>query len=230
MRLAALREQVLEANLALARSGLAPGTFGNASGIDRGAGVVAIKPSGVSYARLTAGKLVLTDLEGNVVEGELRPSSDLPTHLALYRAWGAIGGVAHTHSEYATTWAQAGRAIPCLGTTHADHYPGPVPITAWLTEEAIAGAYERETGAAIVQALAGMDPAAVPGALVRGHGPFCWGRHALAAAEEAVALEMIAKLAYQTLHLEAAAQPLERALHEKHFRRKHGPSAYYGQP
>ncbi len=230
MRLAALREQVLEANLALARSGLAPATFGNASGVDRAAGLVAIKPSGVSYERLTAAMLVLTDLDGVVVEGELRPSSDLPTHLALYKAWPAIGGVAHTHSEYATTWAQAGWPIPCLGTTHADHYPGPVPITAWLTEAAIAAGYERETGAAIVQALEGMDPAEVPGALVRGHGPFCWGAHALAAAEEAVALERIARLAYQTLQLEAAARPLERALHEKHFRRKHGPSAYYGQP
>jgi L-ribulose-5-phosphate 4-epimerase len=230
MRLAELREQVVEANLELARSGLAPGTFGNASGIDRGEGVVAIKPSGVSYERLTAATLVLTDLEGRIVEGELRPSSDLPTHLALYRAWAAIGGVAHTHSEYATTWAQAGWPIPCLGTTHADHYPGPVPITDWLTEEAIAGAYERETGAAIVNALEGMDPAQVPGALVRGHGPFCWGKDAAAAVEEAVALETIARLAYRTLQLEAAARPLARALHDKHFQRKHGPAAYYGQP
>jgi len=229
MRLEALRAAVLEANLELVRRGLVLYTFGNASGVDRASGLVAIKPSGVDYDRLRPADMVLTDLEGQVVEGELRPSSDLATHLRLYRAFPAIGGVAHTHSDYATTWAQAGRAIPCLGTTHADYFDGPVPVTAALSDEAIAGAYEAETGAALCAALAGLDPERYPGALVRNHGPFCWGRDAAAAAHHAVILEAIAKMAYQTLAL-AGEAAMPRDLHQRHFSRKHGAGAYYGQP
>lgn len=229
MRLAKLREEVLEANLELVRRGLVLYTFGNASGIDREAGLVAIKPSGVAYDKLRPADLVLTDLEGRVVEGELRPSSDLPTHLKLYREYAAIGGVAHTHSDFATSWAQAARAIPCLGTTHADYFHGPVPVTGALRPEAIAGAYEAETGAAICRAISGLDPAHFPGVLVRGHGPFCWGRDAAEAAHHAVILEALAKMAYQTLALAEDMEALPRELHEKHFLRKHGAAAYYGQ-
>lgn len=230
MRLPELRAAVLEANLELVRRGLVLATFGNASGIDRAAGLVVIKPSGVEYDQLTPADMVITDLEGHVVEGSLRPSSDLPTHLCLYRAFTSIGGVAHTHSTFATTWAQAGRSIPCLGTTHADYFHGPVPITAPLSEQAIAAGYEAETGNTICRALDGLDPERIPAALVHGHGPFCWGRDAAAAAHHAVILEAIAQMAYQTFALSPGAEPLARGLHDKHFFRKHGPSAYYGQP
>lgn len=230
MRLPDLRAAVLEANLELVRRGLVLATFGNASGVDRASGLVVIKPSGVDYAQLTPADMVITDLDGRTVEGALRPSSDLPTHLCLYRAFPALGGVAHTHSIYATTWAQAGRAIPCLGTTHADYFHGPVPVTAPLSEEAIANGYEAETGTAICRALDGLDPERIPAALVHGHGPFCWGQDAAAAAHHAVILEAIAQMAYQTCALSPQAGPLARRLHDKHFFRKHGANAYYGQP
>jgi len=234
MKLPELRAAVLEANLELVRRGLVLYTFGNASGIDRAAGLVVIKPSGVDYDQLTPAAMVITDLEGRPVEGTLRPSSDLPTHLRLYREFPAVGGVAHTHSNYATAWAQAGRSIPCLGTTHADYFHGPVPVTAPLADQAIADGYEAETGTAICRALEGLDPDHIPGALVHGHGPFSWGRDPAAAAHHAVILEAIAQMAYQTLVLSgdsaAHAAPLARALHDKHFLRKHGASAYYGQP
>ncbi|HXE30712.1 MAG TPA: L-ribulose-5-phosphate 4-epimerase AraD [Terriglobales bacterium] len=229
MRLPELRSAVLDANLELVRRGLVLYTFGNASGIDRASGTVAIKPSGVDYDRLRPEDMVLADLDGNILEGSLRPSSDLPTHLCLYRAFPSIGGVAHTHSDYATTWAQAGREIPCLGTTHADYFHGPVPVTAPLTAAEIAAGYEAETGAAICRALRGLDPERIPAALVHGHGPFAWGRDPAAAAHHAVILEAIAKMAYQTLTLSQAAAPLARELHDKHFQRKHGSTAYYGQ-
>jgi L-ribulose-5-phosphate 4-epimerase len=230
MKLESLREEVLEANLELVRRGLALYTFGNASGRDRASGLVAIKPSGVPYERLRPADLVVVDLEGRLVEGALRPSSDLPTHLALYRAFPALGGVAHTHSRAATAFAQARREIPCLGTTHADYFHGPVPVTRLLTADEVAGDYEARTGQAIVERLAGADPLGTPGVLVAAHGPFTWGPTARAAAHHAVILEELAEIALRTLALDPAALPIPAYLRDKHFFRKHGPGAYYGQP
>lgn len=227
--LTALRQEVLEANLELFRRGLAIYTFGNASGISRDKGLVVIKPSGAPYESMKAEDLVATDLEGRVVEGGLRPSSDLPTHLALYRAFPALGGVAHTHSACATAWAQAGREIPCLGTTHADCFRGPIPVTAPLSPEEIQTDYELNTGRAIVKRFAGLDPMEMRAALVAGHGPFCWGASASQAAHNAVILEEIARIAYWTVMLNPAAAPLPSTLLDKHFFRKHGRGAYYGQ-
>jgi L-ribulose-5-phosphate 4-epimerase len=229
MLLERLREEVLEANLELVRRGLVLFTFGNASGIDRERSLVAIKPSGVPYDKLKPADIVVTDLAGVIVEGTLRPSSDMPTHLELYRSFTGIGGVAHTHSEFATAWAQAGRAVPCLGTTHADYFHGPVPVTGHLSAEEIAAGYEEKTGTAICRAFAGIDPNEIPAALVRGHGPFCWGPDVTAAAHNAVILEAVARMAYYTVTLAADVGPLPKALHEKHFLRKHGSTAYYGQ-
>ena len=228
-RLERLRRDVLEGNLELVRRGLVLYTFGNASGIDREEGLVVIKPSGVPYDELKPGHMVVTNLAGTVVEGDLRPSSDLPTHLALYRNFPGIGGVAHTHSEYATAWAQAGRPIPCLGTTHADYFHGPVPVTDELSVQEIAGDYEKNTGTAICRAFLKLDPESIPAVLVRGHAPFCWGKDVAAAAHHAVVLESVARMAYYTLNLSQDAQPLSPALHDKHFLRKHGKHAYYGQ-
>lgn len=230
MMLPTLREQVLDANLELVRRGLVLYTFGNASGIDRDQGLVVIKPSGVDYDRMKSADLVVTDLEGTIVEGTLRPSSDLPTHLVLYKAFSAIGGVAHTHSEYATSWAQARRPIPCFGTTHADSFYGPVPVTETMTDAEIQTAYEENTGQVIVRAFAKADPVAVPAVLVANHGPFAWGPDAGSAARNAVILEAIARTAFFTLGIDAEAQPIGRALHDKHYLRKHGAGAYYGQP
>lgn len=229
MLLKALREEVLEANRELVRRGLVLYTFGNASGISRQQGWVAIKPSGVPYEELTPEHMVITDLDGKVVEGSLRPSSDLPTHLELYKHCPGIGGVAHTHSEFATAWAQACRPIPCFGTTHADYFSGPVPVTDALTPEEIAGAYEKNTGLAICRLLEQVDADNVPAALVAGHGPFCWGATATEAAHTAVVLEAVARMAYYTVGLAADAAPIARELHDKHFQRKHGRGAYYGQ-
>ncbi len=229
MLLQALREEVLEANLELVRRGLVVFTFGNVSGIDRGQGLVAIKPSGVSYEELTAEKIVIADLEGKVVDGALRPSSDLATHLELYKHFAKIGGVAHTHSEYATAWAQAETEIPCFGTTHADYFQGPVPVTMLLSTEAIAGDYERETGLAICRRFRELDPEAIPAALVAGHGPFCWGASAAQAAHHAVMLEYVARLACHTVAINAESRPLQLVLRDRHFLRKHGEDAYYGQ-
>mgnify|MGYP005844503723 CR=1 FL=1 len=230
MMLEQLRREVLEANLELVRRGLVIYTFGNASGIAREQGLVAIKPSGVAFDELTPESIVLTDLGGRVAEGALRPSSDLDTHLVLYRAFQDIGGVAHTHSPYATAWAQAGRDIPCLGTTHADYFYGAVPATEPLSKDEIEGDYETNTGLAITRRFEGLDPLAVPGALVAGHGPFCWGRSARDAARNSVLLEEIAAAAYRTLALNPAAPPIPQALLDRHYLRKHGPRAYYGQP
>jgi L-ribulose-5-phosphate 4-epimerase len=229
MLLQALREEVLEANLELVRRGLVLYTFGNVSGIDRGQGLVAIKPSGVVYEELTAEKVVVTDLEGKIVDGALRPSSDLATHLELYKHFEHIGGVAHTHSEYATAWAQAETEIPCFGTTHADYFHGPVPVTARLSEAAIAGEYERETGAAIWRRFTELDPDAIPAVLVAGHGPFCWGASAAEAAHNSAILEYVARMASHTLSINGETQPLPQVLLDKHFLRKHGKHAYYGQ-
>jgi len=227
-----LREEVWRANQALVRGGLVTLSFGNASGVDRAAGVLVIKPSGVPYDQLLPEHLVVVSLEdGRVVEGELRPSSDTPTHLALYRRYPEIGGVVHTHSTAATAWAQAGRAIPPLGTTHADHFHGPVPVTRQMREAEVAGEYEAETGAVIIETLDGLalSAAEMPAALVASHGPFTWGRDAQDAADNATALEAVAAMASRTFALNPDAQPIARYLLERHFRRKHGPDAYYGQ-
>lgn len=229
MLLEHLRNEVCEANLELVKRGLVLYTFGNASGIARDEGLVVIKPSGVPYERLRPQDLVVTDLTGKTVEGSLRPSSDLPTHLVLYQHFSDIGGVAHTHSEFATAWAQAGREIPCFGTTHADYFHGPVPVTMELSAEEIACAYEKNTGLAICRAFEGLDPIGTPAVLVRGHAPFCWGPSVAEAAHHSVVLEAIARMAYYTMTLASGTKSLPSVLHDKHFFRKHGSKAYYGQ-
>jgi L-ribulose-5-phosphate 4-epimerase len=229
MLLPELRKAVLDANLELVRRGLVLYTFGNASGIDRARGLVVIKPSGVPYEDLTPEHMVISDLKGKIVEGDLRPSSDLPTHLELYRRFTTIGGVAHTHSEFATAWAQAEKPIPCFGTTHADYFHGSVPVTNRLTTSQINRDYELETGAAICETFRTLDPDRIPAALVAGHAPFCWGPTPGEAAHNAVILEYVARMAYHTLLINAESQPLMSDLHDKHFLRKHGSKAYYGQ-
>jgi L-ribulose-5-phosphate 4-epimerase len=229
MILQTLREQVLEANLEVVRRGLVLYTFGNASGIDRDQGIVAIKPSGVPYETMRASDIVLVDLDGRPVQGALRPSSDLATHLVLYRAFAGIGGIVHTHSRAATSWAQAGREIPCLGTTHADYFHGPVPVTDALSAEEIAGDYETNTGHLIVRQFQNLDPLHTPAVLVAGHAPFCWGTTPAEAAHVAVILEEIAAMALNALSINPQAGSLARDLHDKHFFRKHGPGASYGQ-
>jgi L-ribulose-5-phosphate 4-epimerase len=224
-----LRKQVLDANLELVRQGLVLYTFGNASGISRPEGLVAIKPSGVPYGTMRPQDLVITDLTGRVVEGELRPSSDLDTHLELYRSFPSIGGVVHTHSRYATVWAQAGREIPCLGTTHADYFRGAVPVTDPISAAEIQTGYELHTGKAIVRRFASLDPGEFPAVLIAGHGPFCWGQTAHEAAHTAVILENIAHMAYLSVTLNQEVPPLDAAMIDKHFLRKHGGKAYYGQ-
>jgi L-ribulose-5-phosphate 4-epimerase len=229
MKLKSLREEVLEANLELVRRGLVLYTFGNASGISREEGLVVIKPSGVPYESMKPEDLVVVSLDGTIVEGSLRPSSDLPTHLVLYKSFPGIGGVAHTHSKAATSWAQAKREIPCFGTTHADYFQGPVPVTKPLTAAEVRNDYELNTGIAIVRCLGKRDPLHTPGILVAAHAPFCWGKTPAEAAHNAVVLEEIARMALQTLTANANAKPIDKQLHEKHFFRKHGSAAYYGQ-
>jgi L-ribulose-5-phosphate 4-epimerase len=229
MSLKNLREEVLEANLELVRRGLVLYTFGNASGISREQGLVVIKPSGVPYETMKPEDLVVVNLQGHIVEGTLRPSSDLPTHLVLYKAFPSIAGVAHTHSRAATSWAQARRAIPCFGTTHADYFQGPIPVTKPMKPAEIRKDYELNTGLAIVRCVGKRDPLHVPGVLVAGHAPFCWGATPAEAAHNAVIVEEIAALALQTLTANPKARPIEKTLHEKHFFRKHGSTAYYGQ-
>ena len=224
-----LREEVLEANLELVRRGLVLYTFGNASGILREERLIVIKPSGVPYETMKPEHLVLTDLNGLVLEGNLRPSSDLPTHVAVYKAFGNIGGVVHTHSEYATAWAQARREIPCFGTTHADYFHGPIPVTEPIAPDEIEGDYEKNTGAAIIRRFESLDPKAIPGVLVANHGPFTWGKDAKAAAHNAVVLESIARMGFFTVTINAEANAIGKTLHDRHFLRKHGSKAYYGQ-
>jgi L-ribulose-5-phosphate 4-epimerase len=235
MLLEQLRKEVLEANLELVRRGLVLYTFGNASGIDREQGLVVIKPSGVDYDDLRPEDMVVTDLEGRIVDGALKPSSDLDTHTLLYREFAGIGGVVHTHSEYATSFAQAGMGIPALGTTHADYFYGDIPCTAPLTDETIGGRYVHETGMAIVrrfaagEGAAAIDPMAMPACLVAGHAPFVWGKDARDAAHNAVVLEAVARMAYRTLTLKSEADVVTQALLDRHYFRKHGAKATYGQ-
>jgi L-ribulose-5-phosphate 4-epimerase len=228
--LAELREEVLAANLALPAHGLVTLTWGNVSGVDRASGFVAIKPSGVAYDSMTAEDIVIVDPDGDVVWGERRPSTDTPTHVALYRAFAEIGGVVHTHSTWATAWAQAQREIPLLGTTHADLCAYPIPLTRALTADEVATDYEGLTGTVLVEAVAAHGPAELPCALVRGHAPFCWGPDVRAAVENAVTLEEVARMAWLTTVLAPGAPSLDPAVRDKHFQRKHGPRAYYGQP
>ena len=229
MNLKSLREEVFEANQALVKANLVVFTFGNASGFDRACGLVVIKPSGIPYEAMKTGDLVIVDLEGNTVEGDLRPSSDLRTHLALYRAFEGVNGVVHTHSRYATAWAQAGMEIPCLGTTHADYFRGAIPATDEMQGCEIESEYEWNTGQVIIRRFANIDPLATPAVLVSGHGPFCWGPSPTEAAHTAVVLEELAHTAYLTFTLKADLKGISEALRDKHFLRKHGPSAYYGQ-
>ena len=225
-----LKQDVYEANMELNARGVVIFTWGNVSGIDRASGLVAIKPSGVDYETMTPEDMVIVDLDGNIVEGRLKPSSDTPTHLFLYRAFPDAGGIAHTHSEFAVSFAQAGLDIPALGTTHADVFFGPVPCTRSLSEAEVRGEYEKNTGAVIAETFAGrgFDPAAVPGVLVNNHGPFTWGKDAAKAVYNAVTLEKVAAMAYRTLMLNPAASMPGYVL-EKHYYRKHGKNAYYGQ-
>jgi L-ribulose-5-phosphate 4-epimerase len=228
-----LRERVFEANREIVRAGLVVLTFGNASGIDRAAGVMAIKPSGVPYDALGPASIVLIDVEtGATIEGEHRPSSDTPTHLVLYRHFGGVGGIVHTHSPHATAWAQARRAIPCFGTTHADHFHGTVPVTRPLASDEIRGEYEARTGDAIVEAIdrLALEPLEMPAALVASHGPFAWGADTAQAVENAIALEAVAGMALDTVLLESAAAGIEDDLLQRHYLRKHGAGATYGQP
>jgi L-ribulose-5-phosphate 4-epimerase len=224
-----LKTEVLEANLNLVRHGLVTLTWGNVSGIDRSSACVVIKPSGVGYESLTAADMVVVDLKGNVLEGSLRPSSDTPTHLELYRSFLEIGGIVHTHSTYATAFAQARREIPCLGTTHADHFDGPVPVTRFLTAEEVQSGYERETGRLIVERFAGINPAHTPAVLVAGHAPFAWGKNAEEAVCNSLILERVAHMALCAFQLNPDLAALPACIQEKHYQRKHGSKAYYGQ-
>ncbi|WP_445612388.1 L-ribulose-5-phosphate 4-epimerase [Geobacillus sp. YF-1] len=224
-----LKQAVLEANLQLPQYRLVTFTWGNVSGIDRECGLVVIKPSGVAYDKLTIDDMVVVDLNGNVVEGALKPSSDTPTHLWLYKQFLGIGGIVHTHSTWATVWAQAGRGIPALGTTHADYFYGEIPCTRPMTREEIQGAYELETGKVITETFRFLDPLQVPGVLVHGHGPFAWGKDPANAVHNAVVLEEVAKMAARTYMLNPNAQPISQSLLDRHYLRKHGVNAYYGQ-
>ena len=226
-----LKREAYEANIALPKHGLINLTFGNASAIDRRKGIFAIKPSGVSYDALSPSDMVLVDLAGKKVEGDLKPSSDAPTHRRLYNGFKKIGGVVHTHSTHATAFAQAGMAIPIFGTTHADYFDGDIPVTRKLTAMEIEDAYEAATGAVIIERFLAddLDPLDFPGVLVNRHGPFAWGPTVAKAVEAAVAMECVAQMALMTLELAPRLKPLEPELHEKHFERKHGPGAYYGQ-
>jgi len=223
-----LKEDVLRANRELVRYGLVIMTFGNVSGFDRASGLMVIKPSGVSYEEMTVNDMVVTDFDGNVIEGTLHPSTDTPTHLALYKAFPSIGGVVHTHSTYATAWAQARKPIPCLGTTHADDFYGPVPVTRRLTAEETENDYEYNTGMVIAEVLAGRDPMTMPATLVQSHGPFTWGSTPDNAVHKAVILEEIARIAAISVSI-ASPEEIEKHLLDRHYLRKHGSNAYYGQ-
>ena len=223
-----LKDIVFKANLDLVRHGLVIHTWGNVSGRDKKSGLIVIKPSGVDYESMKPEDMVVIDPEGKVVEGKFKPSTDAPTHLLLYNSWPEIGGVVHTHSSYATSWAQAGKAIPPFGTTHADHYYGEVPCTRLLTDNEIETDYEINTGKVIVEKMGKVDPLSIPSVLVCSHGPFCWGKDADNAVYNAVALEEIARMAFYTVLL-GKNEPISQSLLDKHYKRKHGNNAYYGQ-
>lgn len=227
-----LKNEVLEANLELPKLGLVDFTWGNASGRDAETGAIVIKPSGVPYDEMTAEDMVVVDIEGRVVEGKLRPSSDLPTHIELYRHFPNVGGVVHTHSQWATVWAQACKGIPALGTTHADYFYGEIPCTRMLTEEQTSQLYEKTTGLAIVERFCedGIDPEWMPAVVVANHGPFSWGKNAHDAVHNAAVLELVARMAIHSLQINPGLLPMQKHLLDKHFFRKHGNNAYYGQP
>jgi L-ribulose-5-phosphate 4-epimerase len=228
-RLITLREQVWQANMDLEKYDLVTFTWGNVSGIDRASGLVVIKPSGVAYEALSPENMVVVDLDGNVVQGDMNPSSDTATHIELYKAYPELGGVVHTHSVHATSWAQAGVAIPALGTTHADYFYGSVPCTRALTNQEIDEAYERHTGTVIIETIADSEPLAIPGIIVKEHGPFSWGKDPHHAVHNAVVLETVAKMALMTLQINPSVEFINPALLDKHYLRKHGKNAYYGQ-
>lgn len=227
--LEALKKQVYEANMELPRRGLITYTWGNVSGIDRASGLFVIKPSGVDYDELKPEDMVVMDLDGNKVEGDYNPSSDTPTHLELYKAFTEVGGIVHTHSPWATSWAQAGRSIPCYGTTHADYFYGEIPCARRLTAEEINGEYEKNTGLVIIETFEGKNPMHIPGVLCTNHGPFTWGTDADNAVHNAVVLEEVAKMACRTELLMPSVAPAPQVIQDKHFLRKHGANAYYGQ-
>ncbi|MCA9731139.1 L-ribulose-5-phosphate 4-epimerase [candidate division KSB1 bacterium] len=224
-----LKQQVAKANLDLVKYGLVTLTWGNVSGIDRASGLVVIKPSGVDYNTMSAEDMVVVDLEGKVVEGKWKPSSDTATHVELYKAFSGIGGVTHTHSKFATIFCQAGQEIPCYGTTHADHFDGTIPLARFLTEEEVEEAYEKETGTVIIERFKALDPIATPGVLVHGHAPFCWGKSAEESVKNSLVLERVAEMAYVSRQLNQKMHPLPDYILRKHYNRKHGPNAYYGQ-
>jgi L-ribulose-5-phosphate 4-epimerase len=224
-----LKNEVYKANLELVKNGLVIHTWGNASGRDHKSGLIVIKPSGVNYEVMKAEDMVVVDIDGKIVDGKFKPSTDLPTHLELYRSYDSIGGVVHTHSTYATSWAQAGRAIPAFGTTHADHFYGSVPCTRMLTDNEIETDYELNTGKVIIQTLGKTPPMHIPSVLVNSHGPFSWGKDAAESVYNAIALEEVARMAFYTVLL-GRNEPVDNALLDKHFNRKHGKDAYYGQP
>ncbi len=224
-----LKQQVFDANIELVKQGLVTLTWGNASGIDRASGLFVIKPSGVSYETMQSSDMVVVDLNGTIVEGNLRPSSDTPTHIYLYNAFSTIGGIVHTHSTYATIFAQARREIPCFGTTHADHFHGSIPVTRFLTKKEVAEDYEGNTGVVIVERFKNLDPLAMPGVLVGGHAPFAWGHDAIDAMKNSLILERVAQMAIGALQLNPKLAALPAYIQEKHYQRKHGPNAYYGQ-
>jgi L-ribulose-5-phosphate 4-epimerase len=225
-----LKEIVCRANAELPHYGLVTFTWGNVSGFDRASGLMVIKPSGVPYEELKPNQMVVVDLDGHVVEGSMRPSSDTPTHLVLYRSFPNIGGIVHTHSPWATIWSQAGQGIPALGTTQADYFYGTIPCTRQMTDSEIRGAYEAETGNVIVETFQGVNPDRVPGVLVNSHAPFAWGKDAMDALHNAVVLEEVAKMAFHTRQLNAGVPSMNQVLLDKHYLRKHGENAYYGQP
>ena len=224
-----LKKEVLKANLELPKRELVTYTWGNVSGIDRKKGLFVIKPSGVEYDEMTAEDMVVVDLDGNRIEGELKPSSDTATHLYLYNHFKEIGGIVHTHSPWATSWAQAGKEIPAFGTTHADYFYGEIPCTRKMKAEEIKGEYEKETGKVIVEIFNNIDPLQMPGVLVNNHGPFTWGNDAANAVHNAVVMEEVAKMAYRAVNLNSSLEQIDQVLLDKHFLRKHGKDAYYGQ-